>query len=140
MPTINPYLNFQGNTEEAFKFYQSIFGGELIGGVSRFINAPEAEKLSEEEMNKVMHVALPFGDNNMIMATDALESMGQKVKAGNNFYLCISADSREQADQFFEGLSAGAEIEMEMQDAFWGDYFGMLTDKFGIQWMITFAD
>ncbi|WP_421772946.1 VOC family protein [Gracilimonas sp.] len=140
MPTINPYLNFQGNTEKAFKFYQSIFGGEFIGGISRFTNAPEAEQLSEEERNKVMHVALPFGDNNMIMATDALESMGQKVKPGNNFYLCISADSREQADQFFKGLSEGAEIEMEMQDAFWGDYFGMLTDKFGIKWMITFAD
>lgn len=140
MPTINPYLNFQGNTEKAFKFYQSIFGGEFIGGISRFINAPEAEKLSEEERSKVMHVALPFGDSNMIMATDALESMGQKVKPGNNFYLCISADSREQADQFFKGLSDGAEVDMEMHDAFWGDYFGMLTDKFGIKWMITFAD
>ena len=139
MPVINPYLNFQGNTEEAFKFYQSIFGGEFIGGISRFNNAPEADQLPEDEKNKVMHIALPFGDNNMIMATDALESMGQKINPGNNIYLCISADSREQADEFFEGLSPGAEIEMEMQDAFWGDYFGMLTDKFGIKWMITFG-
>ncbi|MEQ8523906.1 VOC family protein [Gracilimonas sp.] len=140
MPTINPYLNFQGNTEEAFKFYQSIFGGDFIGGISRFNNAPESDKLSEDEKNKVMHIALPFGENNMIMATDALESMGQKIKTGNNFYLCISADSRVQADHFFEGLSDGAEVDMEMHDAFWGDYFGMLTDKFGIRWMITFAD
>ena len=74
------------------------------------------------------------------MATDALESMGQKVRQGNNCYLCISADSRQQADEFFEGLSAGAEIEMNMQDASWGDYFGILTDKFGIKWMISFSE
>ncbi len=138
MPTINPYLNFQGNTEEAFNFYKSIFGGEFIGGISRFNNTPEADKLPENEKDKVMHIALPFGENNMIMATDALESMGQKVKPGNNVYLCISADSKLQADDFFNGLSEDGEIVMDMQDAFWGDYFGMCTDKFGVKWMISF--
>lgn len=137
MPTINPYLNFQGNTEEAFNFYRSIFGGDFIGGISRFKDTPEGKQLPKNEQDKVMHVALPFG-NNMIMATDALESMDQKVTPGNNVYLCISADSKEQADDFYNGLSAGGEVEMEMQDMFWGDYFGMLKDKFGIKWMITF--
>lgn len=138
MPTINPYLNFQGNTEEAFKFYQSIFGGEFIGGISRFKDTPDGDKLPEHEKNKVMHIGLPFGSTNMLMATDALESMNQKVHQGNNIYLSISADSKEQADKFFNGLSDGSEIEMEMQDMFWGDYFGMLTDKFGIKWMVSF--
>lgn len=138
MPTINPYLNFQGNTEEAFNFYKSVFGGDFIGGISRFENTPDADKLPESEQNKVMHIALPFGENNMLMATDALESMGQEVNPGNNLYLCISADSKGQADDFFKGLSEGAEIEMDMQDMFWGDYFGMLTDKFGVRWMISF--
>lgn len=140
MPSINPYLNFQGNTEEAFKFYQSIFGGEFIGGISRFKDSPESDELPEHEKAKVMHIGLPFGDSNMLMATDALESMNQKVNSGNNVYLCISADSRKQADDFFNGLSDGAETEMEMQDMFWGDYFGMLTDKFGIKWMVSFSE
>lgn len=138
MPSINPYLNFQGNTEEAFKFYQSVFGGQFIGGISRFKDSSEGDELPEHEQNKVMHIGLPFGDSNMLMGTDALESMNQKVNPGNNVYLCISADSRRQADDFFNGLSDGAEIEMEMQDMFWGDYFGMLTDKFGVKWMVSF--
>ncbi|HET8864842.1 MAG TPA: VOC family protein [Gracilimonas sp.] len=138
MPTINPYLNFQGNTEEAFNFYRSIFGGDFIGGISRFKDAPEGDELPENEQNKVMHIGLAFGENNLIMATDALESMNQKVKPGNNIYLCISADSKQQADDFFKGLSAGGETEMDMQDMFWGDYFGMCTDKFDVKWMVSF--
>lgn len=138
MPAINPYLNFQGNTEEAFTYYKSIFGGEFIGGISRFKDTPEGEKLPENERDKIMHIALPIGEANMIMATDALESMGQKVQPGNNFYLSITADNKEQADEFFDKLSDSGEIEMEMQDMFWGDYFGMCTDKFGIKWMVSF--
>lgn len=138
MPSINPYLNFQGNAEEAFKFYQAVFGGDFIGGISRFRDSPESGELPKNEQIKVMHIALPFGENNMIMATDALESMDQKVNPGNNVYLCISADSKKQADNYFNGLSDGGEIEMKMQDMFWGDYFGMLTDKFGIKWMLSF--
>lgn len=139
MPTINPYLNFQGNTEEAFTYYKSVFGGEYIGGISRFGDTPEGDNLPENEQDKIMHIALPIGEENMIMATDALESMGQKVTPGNNIYLSISADSKEQADVFFDKLSDKGEIEMEMQDVFWGDYFGMCTDKFGVKWMISFG-
>lgn len=140
MPTINPYLNFQGNTEEAFFFYQSIFGGKFIGGITRFSDTPEGDHLPENERNKVMHIALQIGDRNTIMGTDALESMNQTVQQGNNFYISIQADSKQQADQFFNGLSDEAKIEMEMQNTFWGDYFGMLTDKSGIKWMVSFSE
>ena len=140
MPTINPYLNFRGNTEEAFNFYKSVFGGEFIGGITRFSDTPEADKLPENEKDKVMHIALPLGGGNMIMVTDALESMNQTVEQGNNFYISIQADSREQADKFFNGLSEGGEIELDMHDAFWGDYFGMFTDKFGIKWMVNHSE
>lgn len=138
MPVINPYLNFPGNTEEAFNFYKSVFGGEFAGGVYRFKDVPDADKLSEEDKNKVMHVALPIGSGNMIMGTDALESMGFKVNPGNNFYISITPDSREEADRLFKGLSAGGKVEMEMQDTFWGAYYGSFQDKFGIKWMINF--
>ncbi len=139
MKSINPYLNFAGNTEEAFNFYKKVFGGEFPGGIYRFKDTPEAEKLNDTDKEKVMHVALPMGTSNMIMATDALESMGQKLTNGNNFYISIDAENKEEADKLFKGLSDGAKIEMEMQDAFWGAYFGMLTDKFGVQWMINYA-
>lgn len=139
MKSINPYLNFAGNTEEAFNFYKKVFGGEFPGGIYRFKDTPEAEKLNDTDKEKVMHVALPMGTSNMIMATDALESMGQKLTYGNNFYISIDAENKEEADKLFKGLSDGAKIEMEMQDAFWGAYFGMLTDKFGVQWMINYA-
>lgn len=140
MPIINPYLNFQGNTEEAFTFYQSVFGGEFIGGITRFSDTPEAEELPKNERNKVMHIALPIGDENMIMGTDALESMNQTVQQGNNFYISIQADSRKQADDFFNRLSKDGEIELDMHDAFWGAYFGMFKDQFGIKWMVNYSE
>jgi len=139
MKSINPYLNFAGNTEEAFNFYKKIFGGDFPGGVYRFKDTPEAKKLNSADKEKVMHVALPMGPSNMIMATDALESMGQKLTYGNNFYISIEAENKEEADSLFKGLSEGAKIEMDLQDAFWGAYFGMLTDKFGVQWMINYS-
>lgn len=120
--------------------YQSIFGGEFIGGITRFNDTPEGDNLTENERNKVMHIALPFGDRNVIMGTDALESMNQTVQHGNSFYISIQADIKEQADQYFNKLSDEAEIEMEMEDMFWGDYFGMLMDKFGIKWMVGFSE
>lgn len=140
MPTINPYLNFPGNTEKAFNFYKSIFGGEFLGGITRFGDSPETDDVPEDEKDKVMHIALPIGEGNVLMATDALESMGQEVHPGNNFYISLQADSKEEADRLFEGLSAGGEIELEMHDAFWGDYFGMLRDKFSIRWMISYSE
>jgi len=140
MKTINPYLNFPGNTKEAFNFYKSVFGSELVG-LTRFKDtpAPETNKLSDEEKEKVMHVSLPVGDANILMATDSLESMGHKVTSGTNFHLCIETESKEEADRIFQGLSSGGKVTMDLSDTFWGSYFGMLTDKFGIQWMIDYT-
>ena len=134
--TINPYLNFPGNTEEAFNFYKSVLGGEFPF-LQRFKDTPEADKISPEDANKIMHISLPVGNGNMIMATDALESMGQKLTQGNNFYLCISADSKEEADKLFNGLSQGGQLTMPMADMFWGAYYGSFTDKYGINWMVN---
>lgn len=140
MKSINPYLNFPGNTEEAFNFYKKVFGGDFLGGVYRFKDTPDADKLSDSDKEKVMHVGLKMGESNYLMATDALESMGFKVTFGNNFYISIEAESKEEADKLFKGLSDGGKIEMPMVDQFWGDYFGSLTDKFGIRWMINYAN
>lgn len=136
---INPYLNFAGNTEEAFNFYKSVFGGEF-SGIYRFGDMPMEghENLSEEDKNRIMHIGLPIGDENTLMATDALESMGQKLTEGNNFYLSITAESKEEADRLFYGLSDGGSVEVAMGDASWGSYFGMFKDPFGIGWMISY--
>lgn len=139
MATLNPYLNFPGNTEEAFNFYKSVFGGDFVGGINRFKDTPESDKIPDNEKNKVMHVALPVGKGNTLMATDALESMGQKVNAGNNIYLSLEAESKEEAEKLFNGLSAGGKVTMPLDDAFWGAYFGMLTDKFRIHWMVNYT-
>lgn len=139
MRSINPYLNFPGNTEEAFNFYKKVFGGDFAGGIFRFNNTPDSDKLNEDDRQKVMHVALPLGPNNMLMATDALPSMGFQVRFGNNFYIAIHTDSKEEADNLFTGLSEGGKVEMPMADQFWGDYFGSLADKFGVRWMIIYS-
>ena len=139
MKSINPYLNFPGNTEEAFNFYKKIFGGDFLGGINRFKDAPATENLSASDKEKVMHIGLPMGSNNFIMATDALESMGHKVNFGSNFYIAIDAESKEEADKLFKGLSEGGQVEMPMADQFWGDYFGSLADKFGVRWMVIFS-
>ncbi len=140
MKSINPYLNFPGNTEEAFNFYKIIFGGDFIGDIFRFKDTPEAEKMSGEDKEKIMHIALKMGKSNMIMATDALESMGFNVSFGNNFYISIDADSISEADQLFEGLADGGKILVKIGHQFWGDYFGSLQDKFGVRWMINFSE
>lgn len=139
MKSINPYLNFQGNTEEAFNFYKNVFGGDFLGGIFRFKDTEMGAQLSEEEQQKVMHIGLQMGNQNYLMATDALESMGQKVNFGNNFYIAIDAESREEADKLFAGLSEGGNIEMPMADQSWGDYFGSLKDKFNVQWMVIYT-
>jgi PhnB protein len=140
MKSINPYFNFPGNTGEAFNFYKKVFGGDFLGGIYRFDGTPGSENLSAEDKQKIMHIALPIGTNNMIMATDAMESMGFKVTFGNNIYLQIYCDSRDEADKLFASLSDGGKVEMPMVDQFWGDYFGSLVDKFGIQWMIVYTN
>ena len=131
---LNPYLNFYGNAEEAFRFYQSVFGGELR--LMKMDEAPGADKLSEAERNMAMHVSIPIGEGQFLMASDCLESQGQALTMGNNNYISISTDTREQADQIFNGLSVGGDVEMAMADMFWGDYFGSFKDKYGVYWMI----
>jgi PhnB protein len=138
MALINPYLNFNGNSEEAFNFYKSVFGGEFAL-IIRFKDMPPHElPLSEEDSNKIMHIALPIGKGNVLMATDFLESMGQKMEEGNRYSVSISAESKEEADKLFNGLSLGGQIEMPIADSPWGSYFGLFKDKFGIQWMVDF--
>src|SRR4051812_33652879 len=126
MAALNPYLNFMGNTEDAFNFYKSVFGGEFPM-VMRFKDTPEAARVPPNEQDKIMHIALPIGKN-VLMGTDALESMGHKLTPGNNYSLSISAKSREEADQIFNGLSAGGQVTVPLENMFWGAYFGMLTD------------
>ncbi|WP_316826461.1 VOC family protein [Pedobacter miscanthi] len=138
MTTMHPYLNFDGKAEEAFNFYKSVFGGEFTF-FGKMGDMPDADKLSEEEKNRVMHVALPINEHTILMASDCVPSMGHVLKEGNNMYININAESREDADRLFNGLSAGGTIEMPMEDMFWGDYFGSFKDKFGVQWMVNFG-
>lgn len=137
MATVNPYLNFAGNTEEAFNFYKSVFGGEF-SFLQRFKDTPHAGELPAEEQDKIMHIALPIGENMVLMATDTLESMGQSIHPGDNMSLAMSPDSREDAERYFNALSDGGKVVMPLENMFWGAYFGMLVDKFGIQWMVNF--
>ena len=136
MTSINPYINFQGNTEEAFEFYRSVFGGEFAM-VMRFGDTENGKDMSEADRGKIMHIALPVDNGHVIMGTDALESMDQKLNFGNNFSISIGTDSKAEAERLFNGLSAGGNVTMPMQDTFWGAYFGMFTDKFGLQWMVN---
>ena len=133
---MNPYLNFNGTSEEAFNFYKSVFGGEFTT-MERFKNTPDGDKLSPEDGNKIMHIALPIGGNTL-MATDALESMGQTLTQGNNFHLSIHTESKAEADKLFSALGVGGKVEMPLMDMFWGAYFGMLNDKFGIKWIVSY--
>ena len=138
MATVNPYLNFPGTTEEAFKFYKSVFGGEFTA-LQRFKDTPEAGKVRDNEKDKIMHIALPIGKGNILMATDALESQGWKLSVGNNFHLSIEVESKAEAEKFFRGLGAGGKVTQLLTDTFWGAYFGMVTDKYGINWMVNYT-
>jgi PhnB protein len=134
-----PYLNFAGNAEEAFNFYKSVFGGEFSSAV-RFKDLPmEGISIPKEDEDKMMHIGLPIGKDNMLMASDALESLGQHVVQGNNVHVSVHPDSREEADRIFSALSVGADIEMPIAEQVWGDYYGSLKDKFGIQWMVNYS-
>ncbi|HEY4194288.1 MAG TPA: VOC family protein [Mucilaginibacter sp.] len=137
MAIVNPYLNFGGNTEEAFNFYKSVFGTEFLA-IIRFKDMPNGDKMQPSDGEKLMHIALPVGNGNILMATDMLESQGQVLKPGNNFSLSITPESEEEALKFFNGLSAGGNIEVPFDKAPWGAYFGMFTDKFGMRWMINY--
>ena len=137
MPQINPHINFNGNAEEAFTFYRSVFGGEFAT-ILRFreMSGPGFQ-VSEKEADKIMHIALPIGKN-VLMANDVPESMGRTNENENRSKISVSAESREEADRLFNGLSAGGQIEMSMGESPWGSYFGMFRDKYGIEWMVDF--
>jgi PhnB protein len=138
MTKVNVYLNFAGNTEEAFNFYKSIFDGEFTS-VVRFKDVPmEGTEIPEEDQNKIMHIALPI-DEDVLMASDAPESMGFKVNFGNNSYISVHPESKEEADRIFKALSEGGTIEMPIADQVWGDYYGSFRDKFGVQWMVNYS-
>lgn len=137
MLTVNPYLNFAGNTEEVFNFYKSVFGGEF-SSLQRFKDTPMAADMPAEVQEKIIHIGLPIGNGTILMASDALESLGHTLTQGNNFYISLHPTSKEEATQLFNGLSEGGAIEMPLEDAFWGAYYGLFTDKFGIKWMINY--
>ena len=142
MASINPYLTFPGQCEEAFNFYKSVFGGEFLY-FGRFKDMPPmegCEPVSEEDGNKVMHVSLPFGNGTYLMGSDSFEAWGQATVMGNNFSISINTDSKDEADKLFNALSAGGTVTMAMEKTFWGAYFGMFTDKFSIQWMVNFDE
>lgn len=137
MAQINPYINFNGNTEEAFNFYKSVFGGEFLT-IMRFKDFSNPENpIEKEEENKIMHIALPIG-NNILMANDVPKSLGRVNENENRSKIAITAESREEADKLYNGLSNGGKIEMPIGDSPWGTYFGMFRDKYGIEWMVDY--
>ena len=138
MAKLNSYLNFMGNTEEAFNFYKSVFGGDFAN-ITRFKDMPDAAgRIPENEKNKIMHIALPIGNGSVLMGTDALESMGHKITNGNNFHICIDVASKDEADKIYNKLSADGKVTMPIGTAPWGAYFGMFNDKYGVQWMVNY--
>ncbi|MES2006048.1 MAG: VOC family protein [Bacteroidota bacterium] len=134
---LDPYLNFPGTTEEVMIFYQSVLGGQFAI-FQRYKDTPGGEKMNESDQEKMLHISLKLENGITIMATDFLESMGQQLEPGNNFHLCIQAESEKEVDKLFAALSAGGSVEMPVNKTFWGAYFGMCRDKYGIQWMINF--
>lgn len=135
MALINPYINFNGNAEEAFNFYKSVFGGEFAL-IIRFGDMPNPN-IPETENNKIMHIALPIG-NNVLMGNDVPEFMGRVNENENRSKISISAASREEADHLYNGLTVGGDIEMPIADSPWGSYFAMFRDKYGIEWVVDF--
>jgi PhnB protein len=139
MATINPHINFNGNAEEAFTFYKSVFGGDF-SKVMRFKDLAGPEfPMAEKDKNKIMHIALPIGKSNVLMGNDVPEFMGRTNENENRSKIAISAESKEEADKLFNGLSEGGKIEMPIGDSPWGSYFGMFRDKYGIEWMVEFT-
>lgn len=140
MATTNIYLSFNGNCREAFNFYKSVFGIEF-SYISRFGDIPENEnyKVTDAYSDKIMHVAIPIGSS-ILMGSDCGEEQAALFRQGNNFSVSLTADSREQADSVFMALSEGGEVSRPMNDTFWGDYFGMIRDRFGVSWMISYNE
>jgi PhnB protein len=142
MASVSTYLNFSRNTEEAFKFYKTVFGTEFIGGITRFGDMPTEEGQpgpNEADSQLIANVQLPILGGHLLMGTDAPESMGFTLNQGNNVYISLHPDSREEADTLFGALSEGGKVEMPMADQSWGDYFGSLVDRFGVNWMVNYS-
>ena len=141
MARVSTYLNFPNYTEEAFLFYKSIFGTEFSGnGIARFGDFPPPEgtpPLPDEVKNLIMHIELPILGGHVLMGSDAPDQMGFKISAGNNVYIMLEPDTREETKQLFDALSAGGKVEQELQDMFWGAYYGSCKDKYGVQWMFN---
>lgn len=139
MSTLNPWINFNGNAEEAFNFYKSVFGGEFTK-IIRFKDiATEEIPIPEKEENKIMYIALPIGKDNMLIANDVPEIMGRVNENENRSKILVSTESREEAERLFDGLSQGGAVEGPMGDSPWGSYAGMFRDKYGIEWLIEFS-
>ena len=140
MARTSTYLNFSGKTEEAFNFYRSVFGTEFTGPIQRMSDAPPAPgrpALGAAEKKLVMHVELPITGGHVLMGTDAVESMGHTVTVGTNVSLMLEPDTRAEAKRLFEALGRGGRVTMPLQEMFWGAYYGSLTDRFGVQWMVN---
>jgi PhnB protein len=140
MARVSTYLNFPRSTEEAFLFYKSVFGGEFSTPIARFRDIPPhpgQPLLADADKDLVMHVELPILGGHVLMGTDAPESMGFAVASGNNMYINLEPDTRAETDQLFKALSEGGKVEMELQEMFWGGYFGSLIDKCGVRWMFN---
>ena len=143
MARTSTYLNFMGNTEEAFLFYKEVFQTEFLGEIHRIGSVPAAPgmpPIAEEEKNLVMHVALPVVGGHVLMGTDALKSMGQSLTFGNNVSINLEPDTRAETERLFQALKESGTVTMELMDMFWGSYFGTLTDKFGVQWMFNCSE
>lgn len=136
MPQINPYITFKGTCEDAFNFYKSVFGGEFQY-IGRFGEMPDGDKMPEEAKNLIMHVSLPISKETILMGSDSSEAFGQITTVGNNISVSINTESKEEATRIFNGLSAGGKVTMPLELTFWGAFFGMFTDKFGINWMVN---
>lgn len=142
MAAINPYLTFNGNCEEAFNFYKSVFGGEFpyVGRFKDMPADPHHSPMPPSEANKIMHISLPISKETILMGSDSSDAFGKATVEGNNFSISVNADSEEEARKIFESLSAGGKVTMPLDKTFWGALFGMLTDKFNIQWMVSYDE
>ena len=137
MPQVNPYLTFKGNCEEAFNFYKSVFGGEFPY-IGRFKDMPSDKPLPAGTGDLIMHVSLPISKETTLMGSDSSEAFGQVTNVGNNISISINTESEEEATKLFNGLSEGGKVTMPLIKTFWGAFFGMFTDKFGINWMVNY--
>lgn len=139
MKSVNPYLNFPGNSEEAFNYYKTVFGGEIMMIVRFRDFGDNGMGVAEEDLDKIAHIALPLGPDHVLMATDCVGSMGKAFNAGNNYYITLEADTGDEADRLFNALSDGGNVEMPLQRTEWAEKYGVCADRFGVQWMVSYT-